>query len=99
MITHPQRCNRLWGGGRGLKVWSGPRREDFGELLECSNMVGRKMEARRRVQQCLLDICDTSKDKISSSGYGHDELGGKPSDRVADASCPAVPQPDTVAPI
>ena len=49
MITYPQRYNRLW-LGRGLEVWSGSRREDFGELLECSDMVGRKMEARRRFQ-------------------------------------------------
>jgi hypothetical protein len=46
MMTHPQRCNRLW-VGRGLKVWNGHRHKDLSELLEGSDMSKWKMKPSR----------------------------------------------------
>jgi hypothetical protein len=45
MITHLQRCNRLW-VGRGLKVWNGDRHQDFRELLEGRDMIEWNLKTR-----------------------------------------------------
>jgi hypothetical protein len=73
------------------------RREHFSELLEGRDMTKWKMEYRRWLEKGLLGISDTNMDRVSSRCYGHVHLGWEPSNGVADASYPTIPQPNAVA--
>jgi hypothetical protein len=56
-------------------------------------MIRWKMSPRSGLKKGLLDVSDSSKDKISSGCLWHHYLGWEPSNGIADASCPAFPSP------